>query len=75
MEVTGEDGSRTITFKDGTVKELTTDGRLVVRFNNGDVKEECADGTVTYFYRDARTVGTHYSTSPCQIPPCLIPYP
>lgn len=67
VEVTGGDGSRTITFKDGTVKELTTDGRLVVRFNNGDVKEECADGTVTYFYREARTVRTPYG-HPWQMP-------
>ncbi len=56
IEISNSDGSKTITFKDGTVKEFTTDGRLVVRFCNGDVKEECPDGTVTYFYREARTV-------------------
>ena len=56
IEVSNSDGSKTITFKDGTVKEFTTDGRLVVRFCNGDVKEECPDGTITYFYREARTV-------------------
>jgi hypothetical protein len=47
---------RTVTFRNGTIKEISTDGQITVRYVNGDVKEETADGTVTYFYNNTRTV-------------------
>ncbi len=56
MQYSHSDGSRTITFRNGTVKEIATDGQITVRYINGDVKEEISDGTVTYYYNDTRTV-------------------
>jgi hypothetical protein len=56
-----EDGTRTIRYRNGTVKEIFVDGRSIVRFNNGDVKKTLpGSGMVVYYYAEARTTHTTY---------------
>ncbi|KAG7460971.1 hypothetical protein MATL_G00204670 [Megalops atlanticus] len=54
-------GRRTVTFRNGTKKEIAADGRSVtVTFFNGDVKQILADEKVVYYYSDAQTTHTTY---------------
>lgn len=60
-EHVSEDGTRTIRYRNGTIKEIFVDGRSIVRFNNGDVKKTLpGSGMVVYYYAEARTTHTTY---------------
>ncbi|XP_067392023.1 centromere protein J-like [Emydura macquarii macquarii] len=55
------DGRRTVTFRNGTKKEISADKRMtVVTFFNGDVKKIMPDQRVIYYYADAQTTHTTY---------------
>jgi len=57
------DGSRVVSFRNGTVKEALPDGRSVIRFHNGDVKRSYpGEGLVVYFYAGAGTLHTTYAS-------------
>ncbi|XP_059504419.1 centromere protein J [Stegostoma tigrinum] len=54
-------GSRIITFRNGTRKEVSADGQSVtITFFNGDVKTFMPDQKVIYYYADAKTTHTTY---------------
>ncbi|XP_043552208.1 centromere protein J-like [Chiloscyllium plagiosum] len=54
-------GSRIITFRNGTRKEVSADGQCVtITFFNGDVKTFMPDQKVIYYYADAKTTHTTY---------------
>ena len=58
------DGTRIVTFRNGTEKEERPDGAIIVRFANGDVRRVGPGGEVeTYLYADARTLHTAYRGS------------
>ena len=47
MEHVAADGSRVITFRNGTRKEISADGlSIIVTFFNGDMKQIMSDGRV-----------------------------
>eukprot|EP00462_Mataza_sp_D1_P007657 CAMPEP_0175123926 /NCGR_PEP_ID=MMETSP0087-20121206/2503_1 /TAXON_ID=136419 /ORGANISM="Unknown Unknown, Strain D1" /LENGTH=745 /DNA_ID=CAMNT_0016405649 /DNA_START=149 /DNA_END=2383 /DNA_ORIENTATION=- len=49
------DGSRVITFPNGTTKKILPSGYVLVNFPNGDKKETFPDKKVVYFYASADT--------------------
>ncbi|XP_038646720.1 centromere protein J-like [Scyliorhinus canicula] len=54
-------GSRIITFRNGTRKEVSADGQSVtITFFNGDMKTFMPDQKVIYYYADAKTTHTTY---------------
>eukprot|EP00118_Oscarella_pearsei_P008466 m.43726 g.43726 ORF g.43726 m.43726 type:complete len:938 (+) comp33471_c0_seq1:246-3059(+) len=55
------DGSRLITFPDGTKKEVSADGlSAIVSFGNGDIRHIFPDQKVVYFYSETKTKHTTY---------------
>ncbi|XP_072499978.1 T-complex protein 10A homolog 2-like isoform X2 [Notamacropus eugenii] len=55
------DGRRTITFPNGTKKEISTDKKTTtVTFPNGDVQKFMPDQRVLYYYADAQTTHAMY---------------
>ena len=53
------DGTRIVTFRNGTEKELTRSGVTIVRFVNGDIKEtDPTTQEVVYYYAEANTTHT-----------------
>lgn len=51
-------GTKYVTFNNGTRKEIYEDGHTVVRFFNGDVKQTFANEQVVYYYAEAKTTHT-----------------
>mmetsp|Transcript_15320 Transcript_15320/g.28846 ORF Transcript_15320/g.28846 Transcript_15320/m.28846 type:complete len:847 (+) Transcript_15320:1213-3753(+) len=52
-------GTKIVTFHNGTVKETLPDGTIIVRFTNGDVKTSYGNiGITVYFYSDSKTSHT-----------------
>eukprot|EP01034_Spumella_vulgaris_P023081 gene23081-29274_t len=61
MEEILPDGTRLITYRNGTRKEVHPNGDSVVLFVNGDSKHVLADsGVVVYYYDQAQTTHTTY---------------
>ena len=61
VEVVQDDGSRLITFPNGTQKHISADGSSIsVQFFNGDQKHIKSDGSVVYFYAETKTTHTTY---------------
>lgn len=61
VEVVQGDGSRLITFPNGTHKHISADGSSVsVQFFNGDTKHIKPDGSVVYFYAESKTTHITY---------------
>eukprot|EP01031_Cornospumella_fuschlensis_P023151 gene23151-28135_t len=60
-EEVAADGTRTVTYRNGTVKSIRPNGEVHVRFLNGDTKTTSADGVVVYFYAQAQTTHTTYT--------------
>nr|XP_020826094.1 centromere protein J-like [Phascolarctos cinereus] len=55
------DGRKTITFPNGTKKEISADKKTtMVMFPNGDVQKFMPDQRVLYYYADAQTTHTTY---------------
>ncbi|XP_068926649.1 centromere protein J-like [Petaurus breviceps papuanus] len=55
------DGRKTISFPNGTKKEISTDKKTtIVTFPNGDVQKFMPDQRVLYYYADAQTTHTTY---------------
>ncbi|XP_046840996.1 centromere protein J-like isoform X2 [Xenia sp. Carnegie-2017] len=60
-ETINPDGSRVVTFANGTRKEISDDGlSVVVTFFNGDIKQIFPDKRVEYFYAEVKTTHTTY---------------
>ncbi|GBG31625.1 Centromere protein J [Hondaea fermentalgiana] len=56
------DGSRTIKFADGTVKEISPDGEQTVTFSNGDIKKKIPrEGLEIYYFAASDTSQTTYA--------------
>ena len=53
------DGSRTLRYRNGTIKEIYANGDSLVRFTNGDTKRT-VNGEVVYFYAEASTTHTTF---------------
>ena len=51
------DGSRTLQYRNGTIKEISPNGDSFVRFTNGDTKRT-VNGEITYYYAEAKTTHT-----------------
>ncbi|XP_044173634.1 centromere protein J-like isoform X2 [Acropora millepora] len=61
VEKVNSDGSRVISFTNGTRKEISADGKtVVVTFFNGDIKQIMPDQRVIYYYSEAQTTHTTY---------------
>ncbi|XP_078360900.1 uncharacterized protein LOC144645268 isoform X2 [Oculina patagonica] len=61
VEKVNSDGSRVITFANGTRKDISVDGQtIIVTFFNGDIKQIMPDQRVIYYYSDAQTTHTTY---------------
>ncbi|XP_068750144.1 centromere protein J-like isoform X3 [Montipora capricornis] len=61
VEKVNSDGSRVISFANGTRKEISADGKtVIVAFFNGDVKQIMPDQRVIYYYSEAQTTHTTY---------------
>jgi len=61
VEKVNTDGSRVITFANGTRKDISVDGQtVIVTFFNGDIKQIMPDQRVIYYYSDAQTTHTTY---------------
>ncbi|CAB3981140.1 centromere J-like [Paramuricea clavata] len=60
-ETINPNGSRVVTFTNGTRKEISADGlSVVVTFFNGDVKQIFPDERVEYYYAEVQTTHTTY---------------
>ncbi|KAL2081961.1 hypothetical protein ACEWY4_021779 [Coilia grayii] len=54
-------GSRIVTYRNGTKKEISSDGKTaIITFFNGDVKQILGDGKVVYHYHDTRATHTTF---------------
>ncbi|XP_041455950.1 centromere protein J-like isoform X2 [Lytechinus variegatus] len=61
VEQVKPDGSRVLTFSNGTRKEISADGRtIIISFFNGDVKQILPDQRVVYYYSETKTTHTTY---------------
>ncbi|XP_071849240.1 uncharacterized protein [Apostichopus japonicus] len=61
VEVLHPDGSRLITFKNGTRKEISSDGQIItVTFFNGDTRQIYPDQRVVYYYAETQITHTTY---------------
>ncbi|XP_027055872.1 centromere protein J-like [Pocillopora damicornis] len=61
VEKVNSDGSRVISFANGTRKDISVDGQTItVTFFNGDVKQIMPDQRVMYYYSDVQTTHTTY---------------
>ncbi|XP_028396867.1 centromere protein J-like [Dendronephthya gigantea] len=60
-ETINPDGSRVVTFTNGTRKQISADGlSVVVTFFNGDIKQIFPDERVEYYYAEVQTTHTTY---------------
>ncbi|KAJ8044200.1 Centromere protein J [Holothuria leucospilota] len=56
-----QDGSRVITFQNGTRKEISPDGQMItVTFFNGDTRQIFPDQRVVYYYSETQITHTTY---------------
>ena len=53
-------GTKLISFGDGSRKEVYADGHTVVRFYNGDIKQTFPNRQVIYYYAEAETTHTTF---------------
>lgn len=61
VEKVNSDGSRVISFANGTRKDISVDGQTItVTFFNGDIKQIMPDQRVMYYYSDVQTTHTTY---------------
>ncbi|XP_062503799.1 centromere protein J-like isoform X3 [Corticium candelabrum] len=61
VELVRADGSKTISYSNGTKKDVSADGlSVVLSFFNGDVKKITRDQKVVYYYAETKTQQTTY---------------
>ena len=59
-------GTRVVTYQNGTVKETLPDGTAIVRFANGDIKTSYGNmGITVYYYSESKVSCLVYSKTLC----------